>query len=233
MRLWKILRKRRLSGDTAPQEDDAPSTPVKKDPPKPAAEEPTPKREGVDLGAIMEELRQKRLRGESGEESDEPAKTPEPVKKPEPEVQKPSEPPAKKSDDGVDLGAIMQELRERRMRGDQGDGDAKPACAEIPVTKPAPQPVVKTASDSAGEVRLLIRSNQQHALNKDAGCVKTSRQIKTTELALGTTIKRRRIFGNMKYLLENMRHTSRLSLAFSLLHEGNHSFILRYARDLY
>ena len=187
--IMEDLRKRRISGDTAPQEDDEPSAPVKKDPPKPAAEEPKPKREGVDLGAIMEELRQKRLRGESGEEPDEPAKTPEPVKKPEPEVPKPSEPPAKKSDDGVDLGAIMQELRERRMRGDQGDGDATPA----------PKPVVKPQASAGSTAPSPVKPVA--GVNKTPAAAKTSRQIKTTEL-LGTTYKGGAFSATLKYLLK-------------------------------
>ena len=195
--IMEDLRKRRISGDTAPQEDDEPSTPVKKDPPKPAAEEPKPKREGVDLGAIMEELRQKRLRGESGEESDEPAKTPEPVKKPEPEAPKSSEPPAKKSDDGVDLGAIMQELRERRMRGDQGDGDATPAPK--PVTKPAPQPVAKPQASAGSTAPNPVKPAT--GVNKTPAAEKTSRQIKTTEL-LGTTYKGGAFSATLKYLLK-------------------------------
>jgi predicted nucleic acid-binding Zn ribbon protein len=194
--IMEDLRKRRLSGDTAPEEDDEPVAPAKKDPPKPAAEEAKPKREGVDLGAIMEELRQKRLRGESGEETGEPAKTPEPVKKPEPEAPRPSETPAKKSDDGVDLGAIMQELRERRMRGDQGDGDAAPA--QKPVTKPAPKPVTKPQASAGSTAPNPVKPAASTI--KTPTSTKTGRQIKTTEL-LGTTYKGGVFLATLKYLL--------------------------------
>lgn len=185
--IMEDLRKRRISGDTAPEEDDEPSTPVKKDPPKPAAEEAKPKREGVDLGAIMEELRQKRLRGESGEQLEEPAKTSEP------EDAKPSGAPAKKSDDGVDLGAIMQELRERRMRGEQDDGDTPPA------PKPTPKPVVKPQAASGSTAPNPVKPPV--SVNNTPAAAKTSRQIKTTEL-LGTTYKGGAFSAALKYLLK-------------------------------
>lgn len=194
--IMEDLRKRRISGDTPPHEDDEPSAPEIKDPPKPAAEEAKPKREGVDLGAIMEELRQKRLRGESGEQPVEPAKTPEPVKKPEPEAPKPSETPAKKSDDGVDLGAIMQELRERRMRGDHSDGDAAPASK--PITKPDPQPPVKPQAAVGSTASNPVKPSA--SVNKTPGAVKTGRQIKTTAL-LGRTFKGGTLSATLKYLL--------------------------------
>ncbi len=93
------------------------------------------KREGIDLGAILMELRNKRESGEDAlpepqeEDSYEPDAKPAIVDEPEPEPEKevPLEPekPKERTDEGVDLLAIMRELREHRENSGDDDSDAE------------------------------------------------------------------------------------------------------------
>ena len=190
--IMEELRQRRLNGETQkPAEAETPE-PTKSEPIKPAAEEPKPKREGVDLGAIMEEMRQKRLHGESGGQDGEPEQAhTEPPKKPADEPPKPAKVPPQKSEDGVDLGAIMQELRERRIHGEQNNGDS-PSNPK-PVNKPAvkPQPPEKTVPTI---------THQQPANTHEAKSAVSGEKNRTTEF-LGKTYKGGVLSAVLKYLL--------------------------------
>ncbi|MEN6420013.1 MAG: hypothetical protein ABFC73_13945 [Clostridiaceae bacterium] len=187
--IMEDLRSRRENGESAGKDDEEPAASVKREPEKPAAEQAKPKREGVDLGAIMEELRQKRLRGESGE----PEETkPEPAKKPISEPPKPADASPQKSDEGVDLSAIMKELRERRIRGEQDGGDS-PSKPEPPA-KAAAKP--QTPAASAGKIPTAPVAGAQTI---PAAAPRASK-FRTTEF-LGTTYKGGAFSAMLKYLL--------------------------------
>jgi len=134
-------------GGEKPQ-DDKEEPPEEPEPPK---QEPkkktTAKKEGVDLGAILLELQRRRENGGTAPEEPEPEEAPpekrKPAPEPEPEPAKPEpekpEPPKKKPGEGIDLVAIMRELRERRESGESDDDE--------PETKPDPKrPAPKAAS---------------------------------------------------------------------------------------
>lgn len=144
-------------GGEKPQ-DDKKEPPEEPEPPK---QEPkkktTAKKEGVDLGAILFELQKRRENGGTMPEEPEPEEAPPEKKKPAPEPEpapvKPEpeqpEPPKKKPGEGIDLVAIMRELRERRESGESG-GD-EPETKPDP-NKPAPKaksaPVKNTGSQT-------------------------------------------------------------------------------------
>ncbi len=187
--IMEDLRKRRENGETPGEEDEEPAAPVKREPEKPAAEEAKRKREGVDLGAIMEELRQKRLRGESGE----PEETkPEPAKKPISEPPKPVDASPKKSDEGVDLGAIMKDLRERRIRGEQDGGDSS--------SKPEPpvKATVKPQDSEAGAGK--TPTTPIASTHEVPAATPRASKFRTTDF-LGTTYKGGAFSAMLKYLL--------------------------------
>ncbi|HRX57706.1 MAG TPA: hypothetical protein P5075_02930 [Eubacteriales bacterium] len=124
----------RTDVDDEKPRDDEPEPPEEPEPPKeePKKKTTTSKKEGVDLGAILQELKKRRENGETT--PDEPEEAPpekvKPEPDPKPEPPKP-EPPKKKSGEGIDLAAIMRELRERRESGESDDDE--------PETKPDPK----------------------------------------------------------------------------------------------
>ena len=167
----------------------------------------------------MREMREHRLHGDKPPENgeDKPVK---PQKKPEPQPE--PQPDTSKKKDGVDLGAIMQELRERRIReqrdkgenkDDSDGGDAEPdrgrsAAAVILPQKPvaaAPQkpaaaaPQKPAAAPQQNAAQVITRP--QNATPQNVVTFQKPQKVKKTTVFLGRTYHAGLVGSMLLYLL--------------------------------
>lgn len=189
--------------------------------PSDGGKKPSGKAEGIDLGAAMREIRERRLRGEKPPEddADTPAKPqikPEPPKDPTPESQ--TDIPKKR--EGVDLGAIMQELRERRIReqrdkkdsgndsdGDDAESDRGRFSAGTP-QKPAAAVTQKPAAAAPQKPAAIPQQNAapgigmpQNATPQNVVTFPKPQKVKKTTVFLGRTYHAGIVGSVLLYLL--------------------------------